>query len=60
MIPDYGASAGLVAIVLLAAALMRVNAGLFALSVIVSKSVLLLSLPWLFSLGHSALQGALG
>jgi len=60
MIPDYGASAGLVAIVLLAAALIRVNAGLFALSVIVSKSVLLLSLPWLFSLGHSALQGALG
>lgn len=60
MIPNYSASAGLVAIVLLGTALIRVNAGLFALSVIVSKSILLLSLPWLFALGHSALHGAAG
>jgi len=60
MIPNYSASAGLVAIILLGTALIRVNAGLFALSVIVSKSILLLSLPWLFALGHSVLHGAAG
>lgn len=60
MIPDYGASAGLVAVLLLCSALIRVNAGLLALSLIVSKTILLLSLPWLFDLGHSALHGALG
>ena len=60
IVPDYGASAGLVATVLLFAALIRVNAGLFTLSLIVSKTLLLLSLPWLFALGHSALHGALG
>ncbi|MDG1507363.1 MAG: hypothetical protein P8Q28_06090, partial [Luminiphilus sp.] len=60
MIPDYGASAGLVAVLVLCCALIRINAGLFALSLIVSKTILLLSLPWLFDLGHSALHGALG
>ena len=60
MLPDYGASAGLVAIVLLFASLIRVNTGLFALSFIVSKTLLLLGLPWLFALGHSALQGGFG
>jgi len=60
MTPDYGASAGLVTVLLLCCALIRVNAGLFALSLIVSKTILLLSLPWLFDLGHSALHGALG
>ena len=60
MIPDYGASAGLVAILLLCSALVSVHAGLFALSLILSKTILHLSLPWLFDLGHSALHGALG
>ena len=60
MIPDYGASAGLVAILLLCSALIRVNAGLFALSLILSKTILLLSLPWLFDLGQTALHGSLG
>ena len=60
MIPDYGASAGLVAILLLCSALIRVNAGLFALSLILSKTILLLSLPWLFDLGQAALHGSLG
>ena len=60
MIPDYGASAGLVAILLLCSALVRVNAGLFALSLILSKTILLLSLPWLFDLGQAALHGSLG
>ena len=45
MIPDYAASAGLVAILVLCSLLVRVNAGLFALSLIVSKTFLLLSLP---------------
>ena len=60
MLPDYGASAGLVVMVLLVTSLIRVNAGLFALSFIVSKTLLLLGLPWLFALGHSALQGMFG
>ena len=60
MIPDYGASAGLVAILLLCSALVSVNAGLFALSLILSKTILLLSLPWLFDLGQAALHGSLG
>ena len=60
MIPDYGASAGLVAILLLCSALIRVNTGLFALSLILSKTILLLSLPWLFDLGQAALHGSLG
>ena len=60
MIPDYGASAGLVAILLLCSALISVNAGLFALSLILSKTILLLSLPWLFDLGQAALHGSLG
>ena len=45
MLPDYGASAGLVAIVLLFTSLIRVNTGLFALFFIVSKTLLLLGLP---------------
>ena len=60
MLPDYGASAGLVVMVLLFTSLIRVNAGLFALSFIVSKTLLLLGLPWLFALGHSALEGMFG
>ena len=60
MLPDYGASAGLVAIVFLFASLIRVNTGLFALSFVVAKTLLLLGLPWLFALGHSALQGVFG
>lgn len=60
MIPDYGASPGLVALVLLCSVLIRVNIGLFAVSVVLSKSVLLLCLPWLFDLGHVALHGSLG
>jgi hypothetical protein len=60
MLPDYGASAGLVVMVLLFTSLIRVNTGLFALSFIVSKTLLLLGLPWLFALGHSALQGDFG
>jgi hypothetical protein len=60
MLPDYGASAGLVAIVFLFASLIRVNTGLFALSFVVAKTLLLLGLPWLFALGHSALQGLFG
>jgi len=58
MIPDYAASAGLVAVLVLCSLLIRVNAGLFALSLIVSKTVLLLSLPWLFDLGQAALYGS--
>ena len=58
--PDYAASAGFVAILLLCSLLIRVNAGLFALSLIVSKTLLLLSLPWLFDLGQAALHGSLG
>lgn len=60
MIPDYAASAGLVAILALCSLLIRVNAGLFALSLIVSKTLLLLSLPWLFNLGQAVLHGSLG
>ena len=60
MLPDYGASAGLVAIVFLFASLIVVNTGLFALSFVVAKTLLLLGLPWLFALGHSALQGVFG
>jgi len=60
MIPDYAASAGLVAILVLCSLLVRVNAGLFALSLIVSKTFLLLSLPWLFDLGQAALNGSMG
>lgn len=59
MIPDYAASAGLVAILILCSFLIRVNAGLFALSLIGSKTFLLLSLPWLFDLGHAAVHGSL-
>ena len=60
MIPDYAASAGLVAILVLFSLLVRVNAGLFALSLIVSKTFLFLSLPWLFDLGQAALYGSMG
>ena len=60
MIPDYAASAGLVAILVLCSLLVRVNTGLFALSLIVSKTFLLLSLPWLFDLGQAALHGSIG
>ena len=55
MIPDYGASIGLVAVLLLCSALIRINTGLFALSLIVSKTILLVSLSWLFDLGQAAL-----
>ena len=60
VIPDYTASAGLVAVLVLCSLLIRVNAGLFALSLIVSKTFLLLSLPWLFDLGQAALHGSMG
>jgi uncharacterized protein (TIGR03546 family) len=60
MVPDYAASAGLVAVLVLCSLLIRVNAGLFALSLIVSKTFLLLSLPWLFDLGQAALYGSVG
>ena len=60
MTPDYAASAGLVAILVLCSLLIRVNAGLFALSLIVSKTLLLASLPWLFNLGQAVLHGSLG
>ena len=60
MVPDYAASAGLVAVLVLCSLLIRVNAGLFALSLIVSKTILLLSLPWLFDLGQAALYGSMG
>ena len=60
MIPDYAASAGLVAALVLCSVLIRVNAGLFALSLIVSKTFLLLSLQWLFDLGQAALNGSMG
>lgn len=60
MIPDYAASAGLVAVLVLFSLLIRVNAGLFALALIVSKTCLLLSLPWLFDLGQAALYGSMG
>jgi len=60
MIPDYAASAGLVTLLIFCSLLIRVNAGLFALSLIVSKTFLLLSLPWLFDLGQTALHGSMG
>ena len=60
MIPDYGASAGLVAVLVLCSLLIRINAGLFALSLMVSKTFLWLSLPWLFDLGQAALNGSIG
>ena len=60
MIPDYVASAGLVAVLVLCSPLIRVNGGLFALSLIVAKSFLLVSLPWLFDLGQTALYGSIG
>ena len=60
MIPDYAASAGLVALLVLCSLLIRVNAGLFAVALIVSKTFLLLSLPWLFDLGQAALHGSMG
>ena len=60
MTPDYTASAGLVAVLVLCSLLVRINTGLFALSLIVSKTLLLLSLPWLFDLGQAVLHGSLG
>ena len=60
MIPSYGASAGFVAILVLCSLLVRVNTGLFAASLIVSKTLLLLSLPWLFGVGQAALHGPIG
>jgi uncharacterized protein (TIGR03546 family) len=60
MIPDYAASAGLVAVLVLCSLLIRVNAGLFAVALVVSKTFLLLSLPWLFDLGQAALHGSMG
>lgn len=60
MIPDYNASLGWVFVLLLCSSLVRVNAGLLALSFILAKTVLLLCLPWVFKLGHVALHGALG
>ena len=60
MIPDYGASAGLVAVLVLCSLLIRINSGLFALSLMVSKTFLWLSLPWLFDLGQAALNGSIG
>jgi uncharacterized protein (TIGR03546 family) len=60
VVPDYAASAGLVAVLVLCSLLIRVNAGLFALSLIVSKTFLFLSLPWLFGLGQAALNGSMG
>ena len=60
MISDYAASVGLVAVLVLCSLLIRVNAGLFALAVIISKTFLLLSLPWLFDLGQAALHGSMG
>jgi uncharacterized protein (TIGR03546 family) len=60
MIPDYAASAGLLAVLVLCSLLIRVNAGLFTLSLIVSKTFLLLSLPLLFDLGQGALHGSMG
>jgi uncharacterized protein (TIGR03546 family) len=60
MIPDYAASAGIVAVLILCSLFIRVNAGLFALSLIVSKTFVLLSLPWLFDLGQAALHGSVG
>jgi uncharacterized protein (TIGR03546 family) len=60
MIPDYAASAGLVAVLVLCSLLIRVNAGLFAVALVVSKTFVLLSLPWLFDLGQAALHGSMG
>ena len=60
MISDYAASVGLVAVLVLCSLLIRVNAGLFAFALIISKTFLLLSLPWLFDLGQAALHGSMG
>ena len=60
MISDYAASVGLVAVLVLCSLLIRVNAGLFAFALIISKTFLLLSLPWLFDLGQAALHGFMG
>ena len=60
MIPDYGASVGWAFILLLSASLVRVNTGLLALSFILAKTILLVSLPWVFNLGHATLHGAIG
>ncbi|MDA0694541.1 MAG: hypothetical protein O2851_07900, partial [Proteobacteria bacterium] len=59
-IPDYQSSIGLVALLLLLASVVRINAGLFAFSFIVAKTLLLLALPWNFELGHWALHSQWG
>lgn len=59
-IPDYQFSIGLAALLLILASLVRINAGLFALSFIVAKTLLLLALPWNFELGHWVLHSQWG
>lgn len=59
-IPDYQSSIGLAALLLILASLVRINAGLFALSFIVAKTLLLLALPWNFELGHWVLHSQWG
>lgn len=59
-IPDYQSSIGFVALLLLLASVVRINAGLFALSFIVAKTLLLLALPWNFELGHWVLHSQWG
>jgi uncharacterized protein (TIGR03546 family) len=59
-IPDYQSSIGFVALLLLLASVVRINAGLFALSFIVAKTLFLLALPWNFELGHWVLHSQWG
>ena len=59
-IPDYQSSIGFVALLLLLASVVRINAGLFALSFIVAKTLFLLALPWNFELSHWVLHSQWG
>jgi hypothetical protein len=60
LIPAYGASPGLLAMLILAWAVLRVNGGLLALSGLVAKALLLLALPLATQLGRMVLEGPAG
>ena len=60
LIPSYGTSPGLLLVLLLLAGGLRVNLGLLAVSALVSKATLLMTLSLTAPLGRLVLQGPLG
>lgn len=60
LIPSYAASPGLLLLLMMLVAGLRVNLGLLAVSALASKATLLLTLPVASTLGRLVLQGPLG